>query len=111
MLCQLHYKNFEPDEAVRSVANLALSRILDQAPYGSAAIALLEKQEDGFRFTLDVYSRRGPFCATFLRSTAGEAIRAVEQKVLGQIDDRRLLGGEAARNFRTVEEKNSRSRI
>jgi hypothetical protein len=71
---------------LKSVANLALSKILDRAPCDSKAVALLEKQDDGYRCSLDIYSLLGPFMASSVRPTAIGAIYAVEEKLKNQME-------------------------
>jgi hypothetical protein len=88
MISQFHFKNFDVDEVTRSVANLALVRILDLAPYGSKAVAVLEKQPEGYCCSVDVYSRRGLFVASVVRATAADAIHAIEKKLKKQIKSR-----------------------
>jgi hypothetical protein len=85
MISQFHFKNFDADESLRLDANCALCRILDRKPADSTAVAVLEKQEAGFRCSLDIYSRLGPFSATSFRTTAAGAIQAVEEKLNHQI--------------------------
>ncbi len=81
MISQFHFKNFDADESLRFEANCALCRILDRAPADSTAVAVLEKQDAGFRCSLDIYSRLGPFIATSFSATAAGAIQAVEENL------------------------------
>jgi hypothetical protein len=86
MINQFNFKNFDANDATRSKANFALSKILDRAPYDSTAVALLEKLEDGYRCSVDIYSRQGPFMASTVRATALDAIQAIESKLKYQIE-------------------------
>jgi hypothetical protein len=86
MKSQFHFKNVEADDDLKSTAHLALSKILDRAPCDSTAVALLEKQENGYRCSLDIYSLQGPFMASTVRPTALGAIYAVEEKLRNQIE-------------------------
>ena len=85
MVSQFHFKNYEADEGTRSVANLALCKVLDFAPDNSRAVAILEKQGEEFGCSIEVYSRQGPFRATAVRPSPVEAIQAVEEKMENQI--------------------------
>jgi hypothetical protein len=86
MVVQIHFKDFEADEQLKSAANAALTRVVDRSPWGSSAVALLEKQEEGYRCSIDIYSRSGPFMASTVRPTALETLRATEEKIKKQID-------------------------
>jgi len=86
MISQFHFKNFDADETIRARANVALGRILDRAPFGCTGVALLEKQDEGFRCSIDVYSQQGPFMASTVRATAGDAIHATQERLKNQID-------------------------
>jgi hypothetical protein len=83
---QFHFKNIELNDELKSIANLMLSKILDKAPCDSKAVALLEKEDDGYRCSVDIYSLLGPFMASSVRPTAIGAIYAVEEKLKNQID-------------------------
>ena len=85
MISQVHFTNFEADESLRILANSVLSKILDRAPSDSTAVALLERQEEGYRCSLDVFSRQGPYMASVVRATAAEAIRGIEEKLEEQL--------------------------
>ena len=82
---RFHFKGFEPEEALKSKANISLNRILDFAPFGSTAVALLEKDKNGYHCLLDVYSRHGPFMASAIHSTPMEVIALVEKKMTEQL--------------------------
>jgi hypothetical protein len=79
MNSQFHFKNVEANDDLKSAANLTLCKILDRAPYDSTAVALLEKQENGYRCSLDIYSLRGPFMASTVGKTPLSAIQAIEE--------------------------------
>lgn len=96
MVIQIHFKNFEADETLSTAANLALNRIVDRSPLGSSAVALIERETQGYRCYIDIYSRTGPFMASTVRSTALEALNAAEEKVNRQIEWRRSHHGQQA---------------
>lgn len=85
MISQFLFKNIDTDDEIRSTANLALNRILEYAPYDSTAVAVLEKVESGYRCSLDIYTRQGPFMTNVFRATCVEAIQAIEEKTMAQI--------------------------
>jgi hypothetical protein len=82
---RFHFKNFEPDTGLRHRANATLDRILDRAPYGTHAVAMLEREQEGYRASIDLYSKRGPFIASSVGLTAMEALAAVEAKLGRQL--------------------------
>ena len=82
---RFYFKGFEPNEVLKSKANIAMNRMLDIAPYGSTAVALLEKDENGYHCLLDVYSRHGPFTASASYSTQLETIALIEKKMTEQL--------------------------
>jgi hypothetical protein len=83
---QFHFKNFEPEFKLRFQANLVLSRIMDEAPYGSNAVGLLLKQSDEtYRCALDIYSKQGPFMANAVGVTPEQALKATEEKIRNQL--------------------------
>ncbi len=86
-MSQFHFKNFNPDETLKSKANIVLSRILDMSPYGSTATALLEKEECGYRCSLDIFSLHGPIAASVVYSNPLEAISLIEMRVTDLISN------------------------
>lgn len=86
MFSQFHFKNFDANEEVKSIANVALDRLNELDGGASTAVGLLEKEEHGYRCSLDIHSRRGPFMASTVRPEAQEAIRAAELKLKKQIE-------------------------
>ncbi len=83
---QFHFKGFDPDAHLRSYANLVLDRLLDRSPYGATAVALLEKEDRGFRCLLDIYSTQGPFITSAVGKTALDALHAMEEKMVSKIN-------------------------
>jgi hypothetical protein len=86
MINQFHFKGFEADEGIKLSANRTLGRLMDRAPYDSNAVALLEKDESGYRCSIDIYSRQGPFMANVHRETVSESLRAIERRLKTQIE-------------------------
>ncbi len=103
MVNRFHFKNFEADESIKTIANISLGKVLDRAPCGSTAIALIEKQEQGYRCSIDIYCVQGPFMVSLARSTVTEAIQAVEEKLTKQIElrwfDRAAWAWPLGKNF------------
>ena len=86
MVIQIHFKDFEANDNVKSAARAVLSRVVDRSPWGSTAVALIEKQDEGYRCSIDVSSRSGPFMASTVRPTVLETLRAAGEKVTQQIE-------------------------
>ena len=86
MTNQFHFKDFDADEATQVAASSTLEQILDRAPHGAAAIALLEKQKEGYRCSIELYTRKGPFIASTIRTSALDAIHATEDRIRRQAD-------------------------
>jgi hypothetical protein len=83
---EFHFKSFEPGTGVRRKAEDVLDRIMDLAPYGSIAVALLERQDDGYRCSMDVYSKIGPFMASAMAQSAFDALEILEKRMVARID-------------------------
>lgn len=83
---QFHFKGFDPDLKLRSQADRVLNRLMDRAPYGATAVALLEREAQGFRCLLDIYSPQGPFITSAAGKTALDALNGVEQKMISKMD-------------------------
>jgi hypothetical protein len=79
MFIPFEFKGFRPDDELRSRADQTLERILDASPYGAAAAAMLEKEGDGYRCSIDVYSRFGPFIASAKAAKPAEALTQAER--------------------------------
>lgn len=86
MTSQFHFKNFEADETIKSFASLAMNRILDFAPSDATGVALLEKKDEGYHCSFEIYSRQGPFIANVIRPTALEAISTAERRLKKQVE-------------------------
>jgi hypothetical protein len=86
MKTQFHFKGFEPNHELKTQANLSLNRTLGLAPYGSTGVGLLEKQENGFRCSVDIYSRYGPFIASAVEAIPELAIAALSKKLKHQLE-------------------------
>ena len=76
-LPEFTFVGFEPDEELRIQANRSLDRLLENAPYGSIAVALLEKNEAGYRCSIEIYSRNGPFTGSGSDHTGKGALETV----------------------------------
>lgn len=86
MIRKFHFKGFYPSLIVRSRANQILNRLLDRSPYGAAAVAILEKEEQSFRCHVDIYTSRGPLITSAIGKTALGALESVEEKVASKMD-------------------------
>ncbi len=82
-----HFFGFEPDEELRTYAEQRLDRLLDLSPYGSVAVALLEKTEHGFRCVVSVYTKHGPFIAESTQYLADEALVHVMKTLTSKIEN------------------------
>src|SRR4051812_33060512 len=86
MNSHFHFKGFSPTAELMFLARSSLDKALDKAPYATSAVALIEKEKDGFRCSLDVYSRYGPFLTSALDPTAIGAITEIRRKFERQIE-------------------------
>lgn len=77
MCMQFQFFGFDPDDDLKNNANRSLDRLLDLSPYGSVAVALLERTTEGFRCAIDLYTQHGPFIAHACQSTASQALTHV----------------------------------
>lgn len=86
---QFKFMGFNPDLTVRSAAQRTLDQILNQSPYESHPVALLERSaapsQDHYHCAVEIYTRFGPFMASAEKSTALEALAAVEQALLRKL--------------------------
>lgn len=78
MVPDFNFIGFFPDEELRARAYLAFNRLLDQAPYGAMAVAVLEKNEETYRCSIEIYTSYGPITA---RSSDGLADAALDSAV------------------------------
>jgi hypothetical protein len=74
---QFQFLGFEPEAELQRNANRSLERLLDLSPYGSMAVALLERVGGRFRCAVDLYTRFGPFVAQSCQSDASTALTHV----------------------------------
>ncbi len=84
---KFQFLGFEPEPELRADAERRLNRLLDLSPYGSVAVALLEKTEHGFRSAVSVYTKHGPFVAEFCQDTADEALVHVMKTLTTKIEN------------------------
>jgi hypothetical protein len=63
MIQNFNFIGFSPNENLREKSNLVLNRLLELAPYGSVAVALLEKDARSYGCSIEIYSEQGPFTA------------------------------------------------
>ncbi len=79
---QVLFKNMRPTPEERTYADSVVQSILAAAPYDSRALALLEKTEDGYRCSIDIYSQfGGPFIG---EAVAPDPARALD-KLAGEL--------------------------
>lgn len=84
---QFYFENFEPEFKLRFQANLVLSRIMDNAPYGSTSVALLVRQSaESYHCALDIYSQQGPLIANAVGATPEQALNGMEEKMKKQCE-------------------------
>ncbi len=86
MLNQFNYVGFSPDENLRDAASLTLERILDMAPYGAKAAALIEKCDGKYRSALELYSRIGPLVANAVGTNPLQVIEAIERSLKSKLE-------------------------
>lgn len=76
-LPEFSFIGFEPDDDLRMQANCSLDELLEMAPHGSIAVALLEKNEAGYRCSIEIYSQHGPFSASGSDHNGKDALETV----------------------------------
>lgn len=86
MQTQFQFLGFEPDHELRVEAQHKLERLLDQAPYGSFAVAVIEKMDQGYRCAIDIYTINGPFVAQSQHTSAGAALNRVMKMLTLRIE-------------------------
>lgn len=86
MSTQFQFFGFKPTYHLRKKACRSLNRLLDISPYGSMAVAILEKTQDGFRCAIDIYTRYGPLISQIRSKTAHKAIERVCETLEGKIN-------------------------
>jgi len=72
-----NFIGFIPDDDLRFQANCTVEELLDLAPYGAIAVSLLEKSEDTYRCSIEIYSHHGPFTASSSSPSPKEALETV----------------------------------
>ncbi len=93
MIPDFNFIGFDPDEDIKNKAYLAAERLLDIVPYGSMAVALLQKDEISYRCAIEIYSKHGPFTARASDTTPDAALESVVRtlsKKLVRWKERRL---------------------
>ena len=78
---ELHFKNMTPAKDVESYAHSVVDDILQSAPVDSRAIALMEKTEDGYWASLDIYSKSGPYIGRAFGAEASEALNELRKDI------------------------------
>ncbi len=85
MRMEFEFFGFEPDAELRSNAQRSLEKLIDLAPYGSVPVALIEKNLDGYRCAIELYTKRGPFIANSQHLTPDAALTQVCEKLLEKL--------------------------
>ncbi len=85
MLTDFHFKDFIPDAVLRHQANRTVDRLLELAPYGAVAVALVEPDGNQFRCKIEIYSKNGPFIAETTRPTAMQAVSQAGQALTAKL--------------------------
>ncbi len=86
MIPEFNFIGFAPDDETRRKANLALERLLDIAPYGSIAVALLQKDEVSYQCAIEIYSKLGPFTARASDASPSDALEGVLRSLSKKMD-------------------------
>lgn len=80
------FKDFEPDENLRTTSNQALERILDAAPSDSMAVARLAKRIGGFEALIEVFSHSGQFTARTFEADAESAMNFASSQLMSRLE-------------------------
>ena len=87
------FKGFNPESEVNRKARKVLDQILDRAPYGATATAVLEKDGDRFRCSISIHSTHGPFMASVVDLNIEGVLERIERTM-----NRKLLNWNRRRN-------------
>lgn len=94
MNSDFNFVGFGPTENLREKANVVLDRLLESAPSGAVAAALIEKDEYSFCCAIEIYSRKGPLTARGYNSSPDVALENVARSL-----SNKLKHWKEARNF------------
>lgn len=86
MISKFEFMGFLPNEELREKSNLALERLLDLAPYGSIAVALLEKTDVTYSCAIEIYSKQGPFSVRVTDARAEAVLEAAVRALSRKLD-------------------------
>lgn len=103
-LRDFNFIGFDPDDQLRMEANGIVAELLDLAPLGSIAVAMLEKSEDRYRCSIEIYSHHGPYTA----SSSDLSPNAALQTVLGLLAPRLKRWNRAQTESRILRKRNLR---
>jgi hypothetical protein len=76
------FKNMQPSAEEKNFAHTVVQSILEAAPHDSRALALMEKVEEGYRCSIDIYSPfGGPFIAQVTESDPSRALEKLANEL------------------------------
>jgi ribosome-associated translation inhibitor RaiA len=105
LLPEFNFMGFTPTESLLQKAKLTIDRLLQAAPYGAIAVAMIEKttttphltersSPEAYRCVIEIYSQHGPFTAHCSHSNCERAVEKVTQSL-----EKKLLDWKLRRNL------------
>lgn len=94
-----NFKGFSPSESLRLKSFRSLERIVNRAPSDASVVAVLEKDGDLFRCSVEVVSSGLPFSVSMSHRFADIALDKAELAALRRLDrwcNSRMIRGETA---------------
>jgi len=85
MTSDFNYIGFEPGAELEKSAEKTLERLMAASPYGSMAVAMLEKVENGYECAIEIYSRNGSIIARASSQFPGGALDVVSKSLARKI--------------------------
>lgn len=85
MMNQLSYRGFEPSEEIKLKADEVLNQLVDRAPFGAFVNAMIEKEGEHFRCTVNLFSQQGPFYASIVDSDISKTLERVKTTLIKKL--------------------------
>lgn len=85
MTSDFNYIGFEPSAELERSAERTLERLMAASPYGSMAVAMLEKTEDIYECAIEIYSRNGSIIARASSHSPSDALDVVSKSLARKI--------------------------
>jgi hypothetical protein len=80
----IYFKNCSVPEEFESYANICLSRVIDLAPYGATALAVVEQANEKISGYIEVCSSWGPFFV----SAVGHDMKIIVDQLMEKMQEK-----------------------